>query len=406
MSKFIIKGGERLSGTVNISGSKNAALPILFSLITMGGVSTLYNVPNIGDVDVALRILSSFGAKISRVGEKIKIDTNSLFPTCPKREDVSLIRASSYLLGATLARFGVAYIQPFGGCNFDSRPIDMHIYAAEALGATFDGEKLTANRLVGADIVFKKISVGATVNALILTANAEGVSRIFGYAKEPHIISFADFLRSAGAKITISDECITVVGAHLCGTDAVIIPDMIEAGTFLALSLLTKSDIKVIGATPSHLDSFLYSAADLGTVASILDSEISLLGTPIEYSEIKTSPYPGFPTDLAPQMAPLLASGEGGIIREGVFRNRFGYLSSLSPFGLEFELGDGFAKIKKSNIHSARTRATDLRGGAAAMMCALFASGESVIEDSIIIKRGYTDIVKKLTCIGADIKEI
>ena len=256
MGKFIVNGNRALSGSVEVSGSKNAALPLIFATVITRGVSVLHNVPEISDVDVAIELISAFGAEIKKLNGDLIIDTTDLYYARPSDALVSKIRASSYLLGACLARFGICHLQSFGGCNFDSRPIDMHINGMTLLGAEGIGDKFVSKRLIGNDVFFKKISVGATVNALLLASSAEGKSRIFGYAKEPHVISLVDFLRSAGADITLFEDRIEVVGSALHGADAFVIPDMIEAGTYAALSLLTGSDIKICNIQKNHLSSF------------------------------------------------------------------------------------------------------------------------------------------------------
>ncbi len=405
MGRFIINGGKRLSGDIYIDGSKNAALPILFSCILTSGVSVIENLPNISDTCVALSLLSDLGAKISVHDGKTYIDTTNLEYSPPSEELVSKIRASSYLLGACLARFGRAKIQRFGGCNFDTRPIDMHVNAALSHGAFLLGDNIYATRLFGSDIHFDKISVGATVNAILLAVGATGKSRIFGYAKEPHIISLIDFLVSAGAKISFTDECIEIVGATLSSGKAKIIPDMIEAGTYILLSLLCGAELKIHNPDKASLGSFLELLSGGGAQFSTEGDAIIPKGKLNRFIEVKTAPYPAYPTDLQPELAPLLAGALGGRITEGVWHNRFGYLAELSKFGVEYSLFDGGAKIYKSRLRYATATAPDLRGGAALLMSALYTEGESVIYNSEIIKRGYCDIVKKLTQVGADIIE-
>ncbi len=406
MGRFFIRGGATLGGEVFVGGSKNAALPIIFSCILIHGKSTLKNLPDITDVDIALDILKDFGASVIRIGDGVIIDTTTLEYKVPDIRKVSKIRASSYLIGACLARFGRAELQSFGGCNFDSRPIDMHLAAAKAHGATLDGSTLTAGNLVGADIIFDKISVGATVNAILLSASALGESRIYGYAREPHVMSLIDFLNQAGGKIEVFDDFILVRGERLGSSYANIISDMIEAGSYLSLSLATDSKLKILGADPSQLKSFIDACVGAGAVAEISEKEISLSGRITEPMHIVTAPYPDFPTDLQPIMAPVMASFLGGSIAEGVFKNRFGYLAELAKFGVEFEYKDGSAVIYKSHLHPAVAAAIDLRCGAALIIAALCADGESIIEGSELIKRGYSDIVKKLRNIGAQIEEI
>jgi len=405
MSKFIINGNRALSGTVEVSGSKNAALPLIFATVITHGVSLIRQVPDISDVDVAISLITSLGAKVNRTHGDLIIDTTSLSYTRPSDSLVSKIRASSYLMGASLARFGICHVQSFGGCNFDSRPIDMHISAMTALGAVEKGDAFVAKRLVGSDIVFDKISVGATVNALLLTSTAKGKSRIFGYAKEPHVISLVDFLRSGGACITFYDDRIEVEGRELSGMSASVIPDMIEAGTYTALSLLGDYDIKVSGIFPHHLASFFDILKVNGAVVSLDCNSVKVSGKLSCFTDVVTGPYPDFPTDLQPQMAPLLSCFFGGKITEKVWKGRFGYLSELEKFGLNYKLCGSSAIIFPSKLHAAIAKAPDLRGGAAVLMCALFSKGESIVSSAEIIKRGYSDIVNKLRLLGADIEE-
>ncbi len=394
-----------MSGEISVGGSKNAALPIIFSCILIDGISTLTNLPDIADVDVALDILKSFGTKCTRDADKVILDTRDLSYVVPADESVSKIRASSYLIGASLARFGRVRLMRFGGCNFDTRPIDMHIAAARALGARLDGDELYADCLTGADIIFDKISVGATVNAILLAVSAKGKSRIFGYAKEPHVISLIEFLKCAGAEIQADNECIYIEGGELYSSSAHIIPDMIEAGSYLALSLMTDSSLRVVGADKNQLSSFLNALIHGGAIIEYDALSVMLSGNITEEVNIETAPYPAFPTDLQPLMAPLIAVSFGGIIKESVWKNRFGYLDELGKFGVLFERKDGFAKIKKSVIRPAKSVVPDLRGGAALILASLYADGESVIENTGLIKRGYGDIVNKLRTIGADIEE-
>lgn len=406
MSRFIINGGKRLSGEIAVSGSKNAALPIIFACIVTRGVSRLYGVPDISDVRVALQILRSLGAVVYKQGDALCIDTTELEYRIPDTEHVSSIRASSYLLGAALSRFGRTRIQSFGGCNFDNRPIDMHIDAMISLGAVVDGDEICCNRLLGGEIRFEKISVGATVNALILAATAEGVSKIYGYAREPHVIALVDFLISAGADIHLFDEYILVVGRRLHGGSLRIIPDMIEAGTYLILSVATDSRLKICGVEPSHLES-LFKLLRYGGVSLYFDGKTVKNGCSLtEPLTVVTSPYPSFPTDLQPQMASLLALSQGGVIREQVWHSRFGYLSELEKFGVKYRLDSDAATVFPSNLKSAHARAVDLRGGAALIIAALSTHGESIIESAEIIERGYENIVEKLSAVGAEIIKI
>lgn len=405
MGKFIVNGAKTLSGSIRISGSKNAALPLIFATVVTRGESVLHAIPDISDVDVAIEIISSLGAEVKRQGEDLYINTADLTYSRPSSYLVSKIRASSYLLGANLSRFGVCHLDSFGGCNFDQRPIDMHVYALESFGAERRGDKFTLKRLLPATVIYKKISVGATVNALLLAASAFGRSTIYGYAREPHVISLVTYLRAAGADISLYEDRIEVIGSNLHGAEATAVTDMIEAGTYAALSLLTDSKIDLINAPISDLGSFLSLFENAGATVSKSENGFSLGGAISEFVSIVTGPHPDFPTDLQPQCAPLLASFYGGMITEKVWHNRFGYLAELEKFGVKYEICQNSAIIRPSCFHAADARAPDLRGGAAILMCALASSGESVIDSAEIIKRGYSDIVKKLRSIGADIYE-
>ncbi len=405
MSKFIVNGGKILSGSIDVSGSKNAALPLIFATLVTEGVSVIRNVPDISDVDVALALISSEGAIVEKRKKDLIIQTAGLHYERPDDDLVSKIRASSYLMGANLARFGICHLQSFGGCNFDTRPIDMHISAMCSMGASMRGDTLVAKSLVGADVNFDKVSVGATVNALLLASRAKGKSRIFGYAKEPHVISLVNFLRSAGADVTLYDDRIEVVGTALSGAEGVVIPDMIEAGTFLALSLLTNSCIKVKGVIPGHLSSFSRSLSEAGALISEEGDTMTAGGEIFDFLTIVTEPYPGFPTDLQPLTAPLMAHFCGGRITEKVWNARFGYLSELRKFGVVYERCDGGALIRPSKLRCAEARVPDLRGGAALLTCALATDGESVIHSAETIKRGYSDILYKLRQLGAEVNE-
>ena len=401
MSSLFVTGGKRLSGEIYVSGSKNAALPLLFSTIAINGVSTLSGVPDIGDVRVALLILEEFGASVSRFGSTLVIDTRNLKYCKPSVELVGKIRASTYLLGSMLARFSRAEIYNFGGCNFCARPIDMHLYALQSLGARLEGDTLVAEKLRGADIFFEKASVGATINALILASAADGVSRIFGYAREPHVLSLVSFLRSAGIKISLCDEYLEIEGGKPVSGTIAVIPDMIEAGTYIILSLITDSELLIRGADVGHLTSLLTTLAHAGANFKIDDEGILPFGKIKSPIKIETAPHPGFPTDLQPQMAPLLAVFSGGEITESVWQKRFGYLRELEKLGVAYEICDDTAKIMKSKLRCGVSTAPDLRGGAALLIAALYASGQSEIKNAEILFRGYENLEEKLSSIGA-----
>lgn len=407
MQKIVVRGGKPLYGNINASGSKNAALPLIFASLLASGVTVLNNVPDIGDVSVALKIISTFGARVSRVGHSLAIDTTSLKYSPVSRDLISKIRASTYLIGASLARFGTAEINDFGGCNFSLRPIDFHLMAAESLGAKIVGKRLFAAKLFGAQIRLPKPSVGATVNAAIMASAAEGETEIFGYAREPHVLSVLDFLSSMGAKISVSEDRIKIVGARLCPTEFTVIGDMCEAATYLLAALITGGRVSVGGIDFSELSSFSESISSMGYRLQICDDCViadSRLKTEAEPRNIfiNASPYPGFPTDLQPLIVPLI-SKLGGTVSDSVWQERFGYLASLGEMGVEYSLGNGWAKIEKSALRSAKVSAPDLRGGMALLLSALAAEGTSEIYFPEIILRGYDNLINKLSSLGAGV---
>lgn len=406
MGKFTVNGGRPLVGSVRVSGSKNAALPIIFASIITRGVSRFYNLPDITDVSDALGIVGELGAKIWRDADVTYVDTREL-----KYRDLSLdrvrrIRASTYLIGSCLSRFKRAELLPFGGCGFAQRPIDMHLDAAGKFGAKTEGVNLSAERLHPAEISFRQPSVGATVNALILAAGIEGESRLIGAAREPHISALISYLNSAGATVSDVGDVITVVGGELRGGVAVIPGDMIEAGTFLAASIVTEGRVCVSGFDTRELAAFTSPLLLAGVIEQVSDGGVTLLGRPKRAMSVVTAAYPGFATDLQPIFSTLLAISQGGSIRDEVWCSRFGYLSELSKLGVKYSQEDNCAHILPSRITPANLTATDLRGGAAAIILSLAAKGISEIDCGELVLRGYDSLVEKLSILGADISYV
>ena len=406
MGKFTVNGGRPLVGSVRVSGSKNAALPIIFASIITRGVSRFYNLPDITDVSDALGIVGELGAKIWRDADVTYVDTREL-----KYRDLSLdrvrrIRASTYLIGSCLSRFKRAELLPFGGCGFAQRPIDMHLDAAEKFGAKTEGVNLSAERLHPAEISFRQPSVGATVNALILAAGIEGESRLIGAAREPHISALISYLNSAGATVSDVGDVITVVGGELRGGVAVIPGDMIEAGTYLAASIVTDGKVRVSGFDTRELAAFTSPLLSAGVIEQVSDGGVTLLGHPKRAMSVVTATYPGFATDLQPIFSTVLAISQGGSIRDEVWRSRFGYLSELSKLGVKYSQEDNCVHILPSRITPANLTATDLRGGAAAIILALAAKGISEIDCGELVLRGYDSLVEKLSILGADISYV
>ena len=408
MEKIIVNGGKPLCGRIRASGSKNATLPLIFASLLVPGVTVLNNVPNIGDVRVALKIISSFGTRVTLDGDRLTIDASYLTYSSPDPSLISKIRASTYLIGVSLARFGIADICEFGGCNFSARPINFHIMAAEKLGARRVGNNLFAKQLQGAEIHLPKPSVGATINAAIMAASASGETEIFGYAKEPHVLSVLDFLSAIGASVTMGDDSIKIKSAPPREAEVTVIGDMIEAGTYLILALTSGGKITVSGISPCELSSLIDVICNMGYDIKIENDSITVdshmeNGAERKSIHVNASPYPGFPTDLQPLIVPLL-SKQGGTVSDSVWQERFGYLLPLGQMGLDYSSGQGCAVIRKSQFHPASVSATDLRGGMALVIAALSADGVSEILYPDIILRGYDRLIEKLSSLGADIK--
>ena len=403
MSSFRINGGKPLFGRVEVNGSKNAALPMIFSAIISNGISEISNFPFIGDTETAIEIISSLGAKCHKNGKTLYIDTRDLTYTAPDPALVGKIRASTYLIGACLSRFGRVDLARSGGCDFAYRPIDLHIFASEAFGAELTGNSLTVKKLTAADLTLPKPSVGATVNSLILAASAKGVSTIRGCALEPHVLALADFLVSMGASINFYGNTARVVGADLSGGKSRVIGDMIEAATYLLSGVATGGEVETFGIDPKSLSSFLNLLSDMGADIKITHESVKMQAkSKLKFAKAVAKPYPGLPTDIQPLLAPIFAMNSGGVISDEVFPERFGYLDTLSDFGIKWSKNGGEALILPSDIRPSRSYAKDLRGGAACLITALGANGESIIDRAEIIERGYEAPDRILRSLHAD----
>lgn len=405
MEKLTVRGGRPLFGTVRVSGSKNAALPLIFATVLTDSVCIIENVPSIRDVEISLEILASMGAEVRRTARAgVEICTKNMRACLPPPDLVCSLRASTYLMGAMLGRFGRAYVQDFGGCNFSPRPIDMHLFAAKTLGAYREGDKLVAPRgLSGTVIPFEKVSVGATVNALLMAVTAKGTTEIQNAASEPHVENLILFLRSMGASITRIGTSLSVEGRPLGGGRVTVVGDMIEAGTYLLSGLATGGSVTVEGCEASHLSPFLSLLQNGGASVKIKDGSITVSGRLLSPITVRTAPYPGFPTDLQPQTALVGALHCGAVVTERVFPERFGYLSELKNMGLAFVRNGGSAYLFPSRLHAAAVQAQDLRGGAALVLAALHASGESTVYGAVNVLRGYERIIEKFFGLGADV---
>ncbi len=406
METVIVRGGKPLYGTVTADGSKNAVLPLLFATLLTDGVSVFRGVPKIGDVEVSLRILSAFGAESEWIAPGVlRIDASNVREALPNASDVSSLRAATYLIGATYARFGRAKLMPYGGCAFCSRPIDLHLLACRAFGGRLTDDGEIRGVLRPGYVNFPAVSVGATVNALFMAALSPGESFIRRPAREPHVMSLVRYLRLAGATVSVTSEGMLVRGEKLHGAEMTVIPDMIEAGTYLLAGLTTGGEVTV-KTDVSHFSAFFTTLFRMGADLRIGEGEVTAVGgKPLSFGSLKTAPYPGFPTDLHPPTVPLFAVNAGGDVSETVFPSRFGYLSALSEFGVRYAGEEPSFRIYPSKLHPAEVTAPDLRGGVAAVLTALAAEGESRIRGAKLIHRGYAGLTSKLRSLGADVTE-
>lgn len=417
MEKFVIKGGRSLNGEVTISGAKNAAVAIIPATILAKGRCVIENVPDISDVEILLEILEHLGAKTRRITrDTLEIDTSTLACNEVPYEFARAMRASYYFLGALLGRCCEANVSMPGGCNFGVRPIDQHLKGFTALGAevVVDGGMICAksNRLVGSHIHFDVVSVGATINVMMASVRAHGVTIMENAAKEPHIVDLANFLNSMGADIRgAGTDVIKVHGVDMLRPSTYsIIPDQIEAGTYMVLAAATGSDILIKNVIPKHLESITDKLVAAGALVDEQDDAIRVTGQAvINKVNVKTLPHPGFPTDMQPQITAMLCKASGtSIITEGVWEGgRFKYIDELKRMGANISVDGKMAVIEGvSRLTGAPVKATDLRAGAAMIIAALAAEGVTEIEDIEHIERGYEKIVQKLILIGADIQKL
>ena len=418
MVKYIIEGGRPLRGEVSISGAKNAAVAILPATLLVNGKCHIENVPDISDVRLLLEILSDMGAQIRRLSRNaLEIDCTRARNTTAPIDLVRRIRASYYLLGAQLGRFGHARNAMPGGCNFGVRPIDQHIKGFEALGAMVEqsGGYVTCDApeggLKGGHVYLDIVSVGATMNILLAAALADGMTIIENCAKEPHIVDLANFLNAMGARISgAGTDVIKVRGVkQLRGGSYSIIPDQIEAGTYMAAVAAAGGSVTIRGVIPKHLDCITAKLREMGMVIREEDDAVYLEKTRrLKRANVKTMPYPGFPTDMQPQITTVLALAQGtSLVTEGVWSNRYRYVDELRRMGAHVQVEGKAAVIDGvRELHGCEVRACDLRAGAAMVIAALSAKGVRIIEDAQYIERGYEDIEKKLLALGADIKKV
>lgn len=418
MEKIVVKGGNPLNGSVEISGMKNAALPIIFACVLVRDKCVIENIPNVRDVTFAFEILKAVGATIKTVNKNtVEIDCSDVVMTDAPYELVTQMRASYYLMGAELGRFHKARVALPGGCDFGVRPIDQHIKGFEALGGTVTTEAGivdidASDGVYGASIFLDKVSVGATINLMLAACVAEGTTYIDNAAREPHIVDLANFLNTCGARISgAGTDMIKIRGvSSLHGCSYSIIPDMIEAGTFMIAACATNGTVRINNIIPKHLESITAKLEEVGAVVQEYDDYLIISGTPkIKKTRIKTLPYPGFPTDMHPQMTVLLCKASGvSYLSEGVYENtRFKYVDELTRMGADIKVESQTAIIEGGKkLTGAPVRAVDLRAGVALVIAGLIAEGETEISEIFRIERGYDDIVGKLRALGADVKKI
>ena len=418
MDKIVINGGKRLQGSVPISGFKNAALPILVATVLTGDVCVIENVPSISDVEITLQILQAMGASVRMTGKNtVEIDTRHVRQGQTPPELIGKIRGSTYFIGAELGRFGRAHVGWPGGCDIGNRPIDQHVKAFEALGATvttdsgfIDAE--AKNGLHGSSVYFDSTSVGATANLILAAVTAEGTTIVDNAAREPHIVDLANFLNTCGANITgAGTDVIKIKGVDtLHGCSYSIIPDMIEAGTFMIAAAATRGRVRIDGVIPKHMECLSAKLEEMGAqIEEVDDSILVSADRRLDKTTVKTLPYPGFPTDLQPQIATLLCLCDGvSHVTETIFENRFKYIDELQKMGANVRVVNGKTAIIEGvpQFSAATLRAMDLRGGAALIIAALAADGVSSIVNIGSIERGYDNICGKLAALGADIRKV
>ncbi len=413
MEKFIINGGNRLTGEVEISGAKNAAVAIIPATILADEPCILENVPNINDVSIDLRILRELGAEVTVINKStIRIDPRNVRDVAVPYELARSMRASYYFLGTLLSKFRHARVPMPGGCDLGDRPMDQHLKCFRALGSNYTIEhgivELDADFLFGTQIYFDKVSVGATINAMLAAVKAEGLTILENAAKEPHIVDLANFLNSMGADIMgAGTDVIKIRGvSRLHGATYSIIPDQIEAGTFMIAVAATKGDALIKNVIPKHLEPITSKLRKIGVVVMEYDDSVRVIGQDsYERITVKTMPHPGFPTDMQPQLAALLTLAKGtSIINEGIFDNRFRYVDELRRMGADISVDGNVAMIEGvSHLTGAPVKASDLRAGAALIIAGLSTNGTTEIEDIYHVERGYENMDEKLRKMGADI---
>jgi len=419
LTKYVIRGGKPLHGEVEISGAKNAAVAILPGALLVDGVCRIENVPNISDVTLILGIMENLGAKIRFLNPTtVEVDSTNIRKQTVPYELARQIRASYYLIGALLGRFGRAVVPLPGGCDLGDRPIDQHLKGFAAMGALTDvtggyvySSAPVDGRLKGASVYFDVVSVGATMNLMLASALADGLTVLENVAKEPHIVDLANFLNSMGADIRgAGTDVIKIRGVRsLRGGTYSIIPDQIEAGTYMAAVAAAGGEVRVSNVIPKHLDCITAKLVEMGVeIEEDGDAVIVRRNGPLHRTNVKTLPYPGFPTDMQPQVAAILCLAEGtSMLTEGVWENRYRYVDEFRRLGARITVDGKVAVIEGvKQLTGAPMSACDLRAGAAMIVAGLAAQGVTEIDQVHYIERGYQNIVEKLAKLGADIHAV
>ena len=416
MEQYVIKGGNPLVGEVEIAGAKNAALAILSAAIMTDETILIENLPDVRDINVLLEAIAGIGAQVDRIDKStVKINGSTIGDVSVDYEYIKKIRASYYLLGALLGKYKRAEVPLPGGCNIGSRPIDQHLKGFRALGAKVDilhgAIVAEAANLHGSHIFLDVVSVGATINIMMAASLAPGRTIIENAAREPHVVDVANFLNSMGANIKgAGTDVIRIKGVEkLHRTEYSIIPDQIEAGTFMFAAAVTGGDVVLHNVIPKHLEATSAKLAELGCEVTEYDDAVRVRAIgKLQGTHVKTMPYPGFPTDMQPQIAVTLALAEGtSIVTESIFENRFRYVDELARMGASIKVEGNVAVISGvEKFTGARVSAPDLRAGAALVIAGLAAEGITIVDDIYYIERGYENLDEKLRGLGAKIEKV
>ena len=416
MEQYIIKGGNPLVGEVEIGGAKNAALAILAAAIMTDETVTIDNLPDVNDINVLLEAISGIGAEVDRIDRHtVRINGSNIENFDIEYDYIKKIRASYYLLGALLGKYKHAEVPLPGGCNIGSRPIDQHLKGFRALGATVNIEygmiNTFSDALIGNHIYLDVVSVGATINIMLASCMAQGRTVIENAAKEPHIVDVANFLNSMGANIKgAGTDKIRIDGVErLHASEYSIIPDQIEAGTFMVAAAATKGDVLIRNVIPKHLEAISVKLIEIGAKVEEFDDAVRVSASDrLGHTQVKTLPYPGFPTDMQPQIATLLALSNGtSTVTESIFENRFKYVDELARMGANIKVEGNVAIIEGvTGLTGASITAPDLRAGAALVVAGLVADGFTTVDSIHFIERGYEDFDKKMTALGACMEKI